>query len=590
VFDETENSVLNFEQKFQRILEHATEGIFQAGLEGRFVSANPSFARLFGYSSSPELLESVHQMRDQVFVDPIRYDELVRLLREHDGVPNFEALVRRKGGESFWVSMDVRMVYDRSRNRALFEGTVRDVTKRKEAEEALAESEERYRTVIEHSNDGIAIVHEGRHLYVNRKFVEMFGYHGVDEIIGMPVIETVHPEDRRRVGEINARRTKGLPVPARYEFKGITKGGGMMHLEASAAGITYRNLPVILVFLRDITERKNAEEIFLQSHRQLEQLNRAKTKAVNHISHELKTPLSVIQGSMRLLRGRLDGTPFAEQAESMFQAMEKNLLRLFQMQKEAERLLRATRDVDSLALLDDINRLKERLTDLGELPPDISASCDGLREWVSGCLPGTETFRPIRMHSFLSEGAKKALALAADRRVNIRVEGNEDIRVLMDPTVLSEMIDGLIKNAIENTPDGGMVTLSVEERESVFVVTSDTGVGITEEDQKCIFDGLFHAKDTERYTSKRPYSFGAGGKGLDLLRMKVNAQRFAFGLSVKSIRCPYLSDEEDECPGDIALCAHCTTTGDCYLSGSTFSLVLTKEGTKEPSDPTQTET
>jgi len=576
VFDETETPVFDIEQKFQRIREHTTEGIFQASFEGRFVSANPSLARLFGYSSSSELLESASEIRSQLFVDPIRYDELIRLLREHDAVPNFEALMTRKTGEVFWVSMNVRVVHDRRKSPSLFEGTVRDITKRKEAEEALAESEERYRTVIEHSNDGIAIVHDGRHVYVNPKFVEMFGYKKVDDIIGTPVIRTVHPDDRERVREIHSRRTKGLPVPARYEFKGITKDGRAMYLEASAAGITYRNLPVILVFLRDITERKNAEEIFLQSHRQLEQLNRAKTKAVNHISHELKTPLSVIQGSMRLLRGRLAATPFTEQTEPMFQTMEKNLLRLFQMQKVADGILRTTREVDSMTLLDDIGRLRERLTDLAELPPEVSAWCEGLQGWVSNRLPGKEAFQPVELHSLLAESAEKALRMAEGRRVGVRVEGKENLCVLMDSSVIAEMVDGLLRNAIENTPDGGMVTLSAEERQNVVVRVSDTGVGITEEDQKYIFDGLFHAKDTELYTSKRAYSFGAGGNGLDLLRMKVNAQRFSFGLSLESLRCRYLCDEGEECPGDIAQCSHCTTTGDCYLSGSSFSLVLDK--------------
>jgi hypothetical protein len=161
------------------------------------------------------------------------------------------------------------------------------------------------------------------------------------------------------------------------------------------------------------------------------------------------------------------------------------------------------------------------------------------------------------------------------------VEGKESVQVLMDGTVLSDMIEGLIRNAIENTPDGGMVTLSAEEREDIRILVSDTGVGITEEDQRYIFDGLFHAKDTERYTSKQAYSFGAGGKGLDLLRIKVYAQRFALGLFLESHRCNYLRDEGAECPGDITLCPHCTTTGDCYLSGSTFALSFSRSATED---------
>jgi signal transduction histidine kinase len=140
----------------------------------------------------------------------------------------------------------------------------------------------------------------------------------------------------------------------------------------------------------------------------------------------------------------------------------------------------------------------------------------------------------------------------------------------MDPGILREVIDGLIRNGIEKTPDGGAVTVSVEEKgEEMLLHVTDTGVGIAEEDQQYIFDGLFHAKDTELYASKQPYDFDAGGKGLDLLRMKVYAERFGFGLSVKSTRCPYLQDVARVCPGDVSRCVFCKTPGDCDCSGGT---------------------
>jgi PAS domain S-box-containing protein len=581
--EKTENSPPTTEQNYRSIFEHATEGIFQASADGRFLSANPALARLFGYSSPTELMEAVRDLRNQLFIDPVRHDEMVRLLKEHDVMPNFEARMKRKDGTARWISINVRTVRNERQAVVFHEGTMRDITKRKEAEEALAESEERYRTVIEHSNDAIAIVHDGEHLYVNPKFVEMFGYKEVDEVLGTPVSQNVHPEDQERVKEINTRRMKGLAVPSRYEFRGVTQDSTTLYIEASAAGTVYRNMPVMLVFLRDVTERKKAEEAFLQSHRQLEQLNRAKTKAVNHISHELKTPLSVIQGNVRLLQRRLEGTAFAGQLGSMFVAVEKHLARLFRMQKEADEILRASRELEAVTLLDEIDRLKERLGDLSEVPGDIGGSCDKVRQWVKERLPGTEAFQLLDLHTFLVKSVDKAKRLAISRRLVVRVEGAAGIQVVMDPSVLRDIVDGLIRNAIENTPDGGMVTVSTEERgDRVLLHVTDTGVGITEEDQQYIFDGLFHAKDTELYASKQPYDFNAGGKGLDLLRMKIYAERFGFDLSVKSTRCSCLPGDGDECPSDIAVCSNCTTTADCYHSGNTtFTVSLNKNGTQQ---------
>ena len=89
----------------------------------------------------------------------------------------------------------------------------------------------------------------------------------------------------------------------------------------------------------------------------------------------------------------------------------------------------------------------------------------------------------------------------------------------MSSRILREVLDGLIKNAVENTPDGGKVGIVLEEKErKVYIRVEDYGIGITEENRLSLFDGLTPARETELYASKRPYEFGAGGKGLDLLR------------------------------------------------------------------------
>jgi PAS domain S-box-containing protein len=138
--------------------------------------------------------------------------------------------------------------------------SIRDVTEHKRVERELQESEGRYRIAIESSNDGIAIMKGDIHLYVNRRFVELFGYDDPREIIGKSNRETVHPDDFNLVNDINTRRQRGESVPDRYEFKGIKKDGTPVYIEVSATNTVYKGTPVSLVYLRDITERKRAEE------------------------------------------------------------------------------------------------------------------------------------------------------------------------------------------------------------------------------------------------------------------------------------------------------------------------------------------
>ncbi len=107
----------------------------------------------------------------------------------------------------------------------------------------------------------------------------------------------------------------------------------------------------------------------------------------------------------------------------------------------------------------------------------------------------------------------------------------------------------------------------------------DFGIGITEENQKSIFDGLFHTQETDLYTSRKPYDFNAGGKGLDLLKMKVYGRSFGFDLSMESRRCVYLPTDRDVCPGRISACPHCQRPEDCLSSGeSTFCVSLPASG------------
>ena len=140
--------------------------------------------------------------------------------------------------------------------------------------------------------------------------------------------------------------------------------------------------------------------------------------------------------------------------------------------------------------------------------------------------------------------------------------------------MLQKVIDGLIKNAVENTPDEGKIEVAVQKKgEGTLLLIHDYGVGIPEEARRRIFEGFFSTRDTMAYSSKRPFDFNAGGKGADLLRMKIFSERYHFRIDMASTRCRHLPGETDVCPGRIGECPFCSQIQDCHESGGTvFSI------------------
>jgi signal transduction histidine kinase len=275
---------------------------------------------------------------------------------------------------------------------------------------------------------------------------------------------------------------------------------------------------------------------------ELERLNKVKSKALDHLSHELRTPLSVIKGNILLLRRMLLSQTSPVEGGKFLEAIEKQLTRLTNIQKETHKIIRSYQELERNTSSDESNRF-------------ASASSD-----------------PVFLYPFAKRILEDIKLRAAHRNIHFDLEGPTDLFVFMDSKILEEVLEGLLKNAIENTPDEGMIRIQWERKnQDVILKVQDFGIGITEENQKYIFDGLFHTQETELYTSKRPYDFGAGGNGLNLLQMKIHGQCFDFDLWVESHRCIYLLTDRDSCPGKISSCSHCQKLEDCLDSGgSTF--------------------
>jgi PAS domain S-box-containing protein len=139
--EETIEALRRSEQKFRSIFEHAVVGVFQTTPDGHYLSANPALARLYGYGSPEELMAAMTDIGGQLYVQPGRREEFVRLMREDGSIADFESEVFRRDGARIWISESARAVRDEVSSELLYyEGMVLDITRRIEAEAARREA------------------------------------------------------------------------------------------------------------------------------------------------------------------------------------------------------------------------------------------------------------------------------------------------------------------------------------------------------------------------------------------------------------------------------------------------------------------
>ena len=143
--------------------------------------------------------------------------------------------------------------------------TFNDITERKQAEEALAESEERFRNIAENSLVGVYIIQDGIFIYVNPKFAEIFGYSVEECLNNMHFQQTVHPEDLDVVRELISKRMSGKVNSVNYTFRGIKKNGKIIHVEIFGSSIISNGRPAATGTMLEITERKQAEKELRES-------------------------------------------------------------------------------------------------------------------------------------------------------------------------------------------------------------------------------------------------------------------------------------------------------------------------------------
>jgi PAS domain S-box-containing protein/putative nucleotidyltransferase with HDIG domain len=174
-----ENTWLNIqirqaEEKYRSIFENAIEGIFQRSPDGRLISANPSFARIFGYNSPEDLMANVTDFVHQIYVDPDQGAEFARLTDTEEEVRNFEYRARRKDGSQAWISVNGHAVRDEKGVLLYYEGMSEDVTERKFSESRLKLSKEILET-LNRPNNVIKLINDILHLLKESTGIEAVG-------------------------------------------------------------------------------------------------------------------------------------------------------------------------------------------------------------------------------------------------------------------------------------------------------------------------------------------------------------------------------------------------------------------------------
>ena len=135
------------EERYHSIVENAVEGIFQTTLDGRYVTVNPALARLYGYESPAEMIVTITDIGRQIYVDPHRREEFIRIMQEQGSTTGFESQVYRKDGSVIWISESVRALRNAAGAISGYEGSVENITERKQAQEEVQRTLDRVRTL-----------------------------------------------------------------------------------------------------------------------------------------------------------------------------------------------------------------------------------------------------------------------------------------------------------------------------------------------------------------------------------------------------------------------------------------------------------
>ena len=290
----TEEAFVKSEHKYRSIVEHAPFGISRSTREGKLLSVNPALASILKFDSVQELMETVNRssIQDEFFPKPDERALLVDKILTQDSWYVFNNRLRCKDGSMVTCRVHSRRILDANGQASEFESFQENITEQLAAEQALRESEEKFRVLAETSPVAICLYQEDRHIYANPAMESLFGF-DAEELCNMKNLDLVHGDCRDLVRERGFARLAGQSVPSQYEVKYLTKAREERHVLISAGMMEYQGCPTVVASFLDITERKRAEELIRAS---LEE----KDVLLREIHHRVKNNLQVVSSLLFL--------------------------------------------------------------------------------------------------------------------------------------------------------------------------------------------------------------------------------------------------------------------------------------------------
>jgi len=493
--------------------------IFHLDTEGIILSWNQGAEMIFGFSKD----EIIGQHSTNLFTPEDRAQnrpgQELKTAKE-TGRAEDTRWHLRKDGSRFFAQGVTTALRDETGKLLGYAKIARDDTGRKEMEEALLESEEKYRIVAETATDAIISINEQSIiLFINRAAIRIFGYQ-IEQMIGQS-LTMLMPEYLRhlhRAGQERYIKTGKKHLNWEHiEVPALHKDGHEFPLELSFGEFSKNNKHIFIGIARDITERKKAEEEREQllrseqaAREEAERANRLKDEFLATLSHELRTPLNAILGWSQVLQyNNLDEAGIKRATATI------------------ERNARAQNQ-----LIDDILDVSRIIT--GKLRLDV---------------------RAVDLSNVISEAADAARPAAEAKNIGLQtLIDPQATQISGDPDRLQQVVWNLLSNAIKFTPRDGRVQLRLERVNShIEIVVSDTGAGIEPEFLPFVFERF---RQSDGSMTRR---HGGLGLGLAIVRQLVELHGGAVSVESKGagqgatfiVSLPFLPvrlDPEDAVP------------------------------------------